>query len=135
MDGGEKDTLMGALKSPHLRAWGNVVRAGYWPAFRKRHPHLPFWSLLEKVSKEAKNLPSSKIEFLGVWTDLVSQMAMSGRTYTTADMDWLLEVLDGDPAEARSIIGMILAYASAPRGLTPKEAEEVGGLSDDRYKA
>ncbi len=126
------------LKNKHFRNLATLIRTPFLSTkWRKDHPELPFWTLLEEIDsvKTAEMFESNRTEFTNRFLVLLATLtaADSRLSYTQDDLRWFVDAMDGE--HALVIASMLLAYAIAPdEAVTPAEAAALTGTAESGWR-
>lgn len=101
------------IKHPNFVRISAIIRMPFWSHNWKRaHPDVPFWSLLDDVKKPLQI--GNREEVFGALSGLLREIADATERlrYSIDDMDWLVRTLD--KPDWTTTIWLLMAYASAP---------------------
>lgn len=124
------------ITDPHFNNLAAIIR---WPFrshdWKKRHTaEVPFWLLIEALDK-ANAQPFNKERWLVALSELLVAITKADPwlSYTTEDLEWMVEQLDG-PYGA-TVASMFMASFSAPdEMLTPAEIAEATGTAESSWR-
>src|SRR5690242_14294040 len=116
----EQESLTAILQNKHFLQFAAILSVTMSPGWRMRHPEMPStqstieYSLSRLGHSTAKDAENIRRDFIDEWTNLFTQMVKAdpGLSYSVEDMDWFVEILDGDDGAARVTFSMLFAVAS-----------------------
>lgn len=124
------------LANPHFNNLAAIVRVPFLSdTWKKQHPNVSFWTLINNF--DHATMPLRKVDAIEAFTALFLALTTADTrlSYTEADMDWFVGVLDGDAAESVVILSMFKAWFSAPDAmLTPAEIAAQTGTNESTWR-
>jgi len=105
------------------------------PGWRKRHPHVPLISLEKQFSAAVFNDVWNRGEVLTAFVNLITAIVEADErlSYSKEDMDWFVNVLENDNAQA--ILALFCAWYSAPDVfLTPAEVAQKTDTAESTWR-
>ncbi len=135
-----EETFSSIFRNPHFSQLAALVSAPYRSLrWRKNHPELPFWTLLEACNKRLNEVSfankNTRVEFISAFTALITSLveADSRLFYRTEDMEWFADVMSGD--RALVTMSMLFAAASSMQNyLTPVQVAEYTDTSESNWR-
>lgn len=108
------------VSSPHFHALSEFLHAPLrGSGWRTAHPEAPVAFLENQVTETAtaQMFATNRQECVNRLMQLLSTIAEADpeRSYSEADLTWLVQLLDGPTERALAILWLLLAHAGAPR--------------------
>jgi hypothetical protein len=130
--------LSAILENAHFSRLADLIRVPMFSsAWRQEYPQVDFWAKINTFHKlTAPGLKSiDRAAVLMAFTDLMDSIvqADSRLFHRTSDLDWLIQVLDGD--QAHLILNLLKAWYSAQAEyFTPAELVEITGQAESTWR-
>lgn len=127
------------LKNEHFNNLANLIRRVFWsPQWRREHATVPFFVLWKNMDAVTgiDSPPWNKSQVVAAFTDLLTHLVEADPrlSYSTADYEWLVGVIDDDKLN-KVTISLWKAYAVAPLSLlTPAEAADETDTSESSWR-
>lgn len=139
----EMKSLTSITQNPHFNAFAALFSVAISANWRMRHPEVPdVRSTLDRLARLSRNLlkdaTSIRNSFIHEITILLVQIVEADPKlhYSTEDLNWMFELLDGESGEARMILSMLFASAVSPRNfLTVEQVAEITGDGASTWRA
>lgn len=125
------------LKNKHFNNLAAIVRVAFLsPEWKKKHPEVPFWLLVDNLKKLTQiEMDWNKQAVIVAATDLLVAITMADDrlSYAEDDLQWLIAMIDS--AEYKTIFTLWMAWFSAQdEMLTPAEVAEQTGTSESQWR-
>jgi len=124
------------LNNPHFKTLvGFIHHLTYNRTWKRNHPAVPAWTLIDNIADAARAEQFNKVTFLAEFTKMLVRVTEADPeiTYSTEDIEWLTVLLD-EPYAA-TVIWMLLAAGSASKDyLTPQEAAELTDTHESGWR-
>lgn len=122
----------------HFVTFAALLQKCWRIEWRKAHPEVPFWILMDDLATDVfRDMAIDKKVVAQDFSSilLVCAEADSEFRYIEEDMRWFLETLDRPAGEAKAILSLLLATASAPDiYLTPTELALMTGTAESGWR-
>lgn len=136
--------LSDILHNNNFCQFAMILSVAMSPKWRRAHPEIP--SVRETLEYRLsrlnrgmiqEQLSGIKLDFIKEWTGLFIHIVEADPDlfYTTENMDWFGQVMDGDPGTARATFSMLFAVASTLRTLyTCEQVAEITGEAASTWR-
>lgn len=129
-----KTNFSAIVRDPHFRALCVPIRAGYSYNWRRKHPEVPFWTLLERLETASKGYEMYPQEYMPALTALLDAIGRASPQLRVRAED-LTGYLALVQQEGHWLVMAFLAFSSAKSDfVTPAQVAAATGTAESTWR-